>query len=63
MLHVFTVPMAGGPFAHEPDPRSVRDLWMPFRVLINPWWQDGCAGAPALPLDPYQAVPSCRPKH
>ena len=60
MLHVFTVPMKGGPFAHDPDPESVRDLWTPWRVLINPWWRDGCQGAPWLPGDPYQVVPTCQ---
>jgi hypothetical protein len=52
MLHVFTVPMEGGPFAHEPDPRSVRALWQPFRDHINPWYADSCFGLPLLPGDP-----------
>ena len=59
MLHVFVVPMRGGPFAHEPDPESVRNLWTPWRMLVNPWWRDGCEGAPWLPGDPYQVIPSC----
>ena len=63
MLHVFSVPMPGGAFAHEADPQTVRAMWMPFRVLINPWYKDGCAGAPWLPGDPYQAIPSCRGGH
>src|SRR5207253_8145207 len=37
MLHVFTVPMKGGPFAHDPDPESVRDLWTPWRVHGPPF--------------------------
>jgi hypothetical protein len=60
MLHVFIVPMRGGAFAHEPDPQSVRNLYTPFRVLVNPWYQDGCEGAPWLPGDPYQVIPSCK---
>ena len=60
MLHVFTVPMRGGPFAHEPDPQSVRNLYTPYRVLVNPWYRDGCEGAPWLPGDPYQVIPSCK---
>ena len=59
MLHVFTVPMRGGAFAHEPYPESVRNLYTPWRVLVNPWYQDGCEGAPWLPGDPYQVIPSC----
>ena len=60
MLHVFIVPMRGGPFAHEPDPQSVRNLYTPFRLLVNPWYRDGCEGAPWLPGDPYQVIPSCQ---
>lgn len=59
MLHVFIVPMRGGPFAHDADPRSVRELYAPFRTMVNPWWEDGCGGAPALPGNPYQHVEFC----
>ena len=52
--------MRGGAFAHEPDPQSVRDLYTPYRVLVNPWYQDGCEGAPALPGNPYQVFPTCQ---
>jgi hypothetical protein len=59
MLHVFVVPMKGGPFAHDADPRSVRELWQPFRDYINPWWQDSCFGLPLLPGDPFGSLPFC----
>jgi hypothetical protein len=59
MLHVFIVPMRGGPFAYDADPRSVRELYTPFRTMVNPWWQDGCGGAPALPGNPYQHASFC----
>jgi hypothetical protein len=59
MLHVFTVPMKGGPFAHDADPRSVREMWQPFRDYINPWWEDSCFGLPLLPGDPFGTLPLC----
>ncbi len=60
MMHVMTIPLVGGPFS-DPSPDEIRNLYGPFRSMVEPWYQDGCAGAPALPVDVYPLlIPGCR---